>query len=201
MTYQSPHFPTQSQVSGGSKPKRSHRKWLNLPRATVLVAVIGLVGTYVLNVVTHHNNLVKVAALAPSIFYDASSAGIRHVKEQDDYSGTVKNLQKNQLIWIFNQHLTNPNKPKALASAIYADAGPCDVTGDRWSCEGITVGEPVGNPDAPGIYRVCAAVIDLPTAFRLVQSLQNAKDSGHIPDHPEPPSVGGAVVCMNVVRQ
>lgn len=200
MTYQSSHFPTQPLVSGNSKPRRRHHK-LNLARATVFAAVIGLAGTCVASVAAHHNNLVKASALTPSVSIDTSSTGIRQVKEQDDYSGTVKNLQKNQVVWMFNQHLTHPEKPKALPSAIYADAGPCDVAGDRWSCEGITVGEPTGNPDAPGIYRVCAAVIDLPTAFRLVQSLQNAKDSGHIPDHPQPPSVEGAVACMNVVRQ
>ena len=167
-------------------------------RATVLAAIMGLVTTYL--VTTYHSGPAKATPI-PTISIDAQATGIRQVKEQDDYSGTVKNLQENQVVWMFNQQLTHTNNPKALPSAIYADAGPCTVTGDRWSCDGITVGEPAGNPNAPGTYRVWVAVIDPPTAFRLTQSLQNAKVSGHIPDHPEPPNVEGAIDHMDVMRQ
>jgi hypothetical protein len=177
---------------------------LTVPRATVLAAVISAAATYLAATylgTTHHGDLGKLAAAtAPTISMDKQATGLRQVQEQDDYSGTVKNLQKNQVVWMFNQQLIHTNDPKALPSAIYADAGPCDVTGNRWSCDGITVGEPAGNPNAPGTYRVWVAVVDLPTAFRLVQSLQNAKDSGHIPDHPDPPNVG-AIDHMDVVRR
>jgi hypothetical protein len=181
------------------------RRGLTTAKATILAALIGLVATGVVTVVTmYHGAEAKTTPAptpAPSISIDAQATGIRQVKEQDDYSGTVKNLQENQVVWMFNQQLTHTNNPKALPSAIYADSGPCNVTGDHWSCDGITVGEPAGNPNAPGTYRVWVAVIDLQTAFRLVQSLQNAADSGHIPDHPEPPSVAGAIDHVDVMRQ
>jgi hypothetical protein len=181
-----------------------HRR-IQMVLGAVLVAAIFLsVGVYISPRVGRSSSDVAAASASTTktltVSIDKPDTGFRTVNEKDEYSGSVTNLQENQLVWLFNQQLTHANNPTAPASAIYADSGPCDVRGDRWTCKGIIVGEPKDNRNAAGTYRVWVSIIDPKTAFRLVESLRNCDDAGHIPDIPEPPNVG-AIDHMDVVRQ
>jgi hypothetical protein len=131
-----------------------------------------------------------------SISIDKSTGAPRAIKALDDYTGSVKNIQKGQLVWLFNQQLTHRDDPAAAPSAIFATTGPCIVTEERWACYGIGVGGAASY--APGDYRVWAAVVDEKAAFNLVDDLRTHE--GEIPNKTEPPNVD-AVDNVIVRRQ
>lgn len=72
-----------------------------------------------------------------SISIDKSTGALRSINALDDYTGSVKDMQKGRLVWLFNQQLSRMGDLMAIPSAIFATTGPCVVTegpvGVQWS--------------------------------------------------------------------
>jgi hypothetical protein len=86
-------------------------------------------------------------------------------------SGTVYNLKPGEMVWTFNE----PTGRQAGAGSIYADSGPCTVSGNTWSCNDIYIGETPTTADpklGQGSYIIFAAIISDQDAFTLVNDLR-----------------------------
>jgi hypothetical protein len=86
-------------------------------------------------------------------------------------SGTVYNLKPGQMVWTFNE----PTAQQPGAGSIYADSGPCTVSGNTWSCNDIYIGESptIADPKlGQGSYIILAAIISDQDAFTLVNDLR-----------------------------
>ena len=93
-------------------------------------------------------------------------------------SGTVYNLKPGQVVWTFNQ----PISDQAGSSDFFADTGPCAITGSTGSCNNIYIGESptAKNPKAGlGTYLIWAAIISNQDAFNIVDDLRCNSTQGH----------------------
>lgn len=51
-----------------------------------------------------------------SISIEKSTGALRSINALDDYTGSVKDMQKGRLVWLFNQQLSRMGDPTALRS-------------------------------------------------------------------------------------
>lgn len=115
-------------------------------------------------------NAVRPSGGPPSISIE-DTGGTRVVRELDDYSGAVRDLQPGQAVWLFTQQQSRDGQGGYEAGGVYATTGPCPVNEGVWRCSAVGVGGP-DSADTPGTYRVWAAVIDDRTQFDVVQRLR-----------------------------
>ena len=165
-------------------------------RTRIVVALIGAVAlpaaALVGRVTAPQDAATPPTTPAPSgpvkVTIDQAPGDIRRVAQLDTYTGTVRNLKRGQMVWLFNQPLTTANGKPVDNTTIYADSGPCVVDEEAagWTCQMIGVGEE--GAAGVGRYKIWVSVVDESQAFELVQVLRG--QGGYIGDSGVPPHVG-----------
>jgi hypothetical protein len=171
----------------------------SLPAAAVGAAVGTAVGVLVTGFVDGHGNASNSRQPPVSVSIDRpTNSDIRSINGIDGYTGQVHDIQKGQLVWLFNRQLSHTANPTLGQSDIYATTGPCTVTNTKWTCQNVGVGAAQGEPMSAGRYQVWVAVVTEGRAFDMVDSLRSA--GGKIDDRVEPQHVEYAIDSMIVMR-
>src|SRR5712692_4918148 len=110
------------------KPKKGKKgRWLTVPRATILAALIAVGGGVAGAYIAPQNKgaptpapSVSSTPLGPaSLTINQPSTGDIHWK--DNYSGEAMSLRPGQLVWTFNQTVAGGS----ISDKVYPDTGPC----------------------------------------------------------------------------
>lgn len=155
-------------------PAGKHKLTVDIGVATIVAAVIlaggGVAGIFIGRATTSGT----ASALTTSKqAHEPASATITppvtgDVPYSSTFFGRVDNLQTGQLVWTFFQPV---NANGSFGSTTYPTAGPCTINfaSRVWTCHKAYVGKPNDN----GIYRVCAAILNLPQAYTVVKLIEN----------------------------
>jgi hypothetical protein len=187
----SQHSEREKVADQGSRPKRRKFK-IDGGVATIIAAIIlaagGVVGVIIGRATASGG---ASASTASDASHGAASVTITEppsgdVRFNTNLSGNVSKLQRGELIWTFAQPVNNDG---SFSPDTYPTTGPCTVnyTKGTWICSNVYIGDAKDS----GAYRVCAAIVNSPNTFIIVQLLENsgtAKITGRKSWFTAPPS-------------
>jgi hypothetical protein len=171
----SPHSERGKVADQGNRPKRRTFK-IDGGVATIIAAIIlaagGVAGVAIGRATASGG---ASASTASDASHGAASVTITEpptgdVKFNTNLSGKVSKLQRGELIWTFAQPVNNGG---SFSPNTYPTTGPCTVnyTNGTWICNNVYIGDVKDS----GTYRVCAAIVNSPDTFIIVQLLENSE--------------------------
>lgn len=109
---------------------------------------------------------------ANNSFFSSNAPTIQMNQPGDDFkpdsytfTGTASGLAPGQSVWLFWQRFQDM-QGASFDGALVVSVGPCDITGQGFSCRNVRVGEPGRGND--GNYNIWATIVDPSMARDLI---------------------------------
>jgi hypothetical protein len=142
---------------------------LTVAGAIAAALITGLATYFVTTTSTSRVNLSASSSGGSLSFSLTSPADGSTIGQVVNVGGQVSGLSTGEFIWTFNEPLASGN------NTYFPNTGPCAVTSDMWTCDGVDIGGPATSKyprNGLGSYRIWAVVVSARDAFDIVNHIR-----------------------------